>query len=111
MSNKFINNVRTRLYKQGYQGFTKDDYTDAAIAVNCEDLDDPTKEQLSEAVDYLKKKLTSQLAVADPTSLAVEQIPNEIDQATEEPVEDIVVQNHNENHNEFTQDNAQSGQL
>jgi hypothetical protein len=23
MSNKFTNNVRTRLYKQGYQGFTK----------------------------------------------------------------------------------------
>ena len=65
MSDKFTNNVRARLYKQGYQGFTKDDYTTAAIAVECDDLDNPTKEQLSQAVDYLKVKSTSQLSVAD----------------------------------------------
>ncbi|MHC5862527.1 hypothetical protein [Nostoc sp.] len=65
MSDKFTNNVRARLYKQGYQGFTKDDYTSAAIAVECDDLDNPTKEQLSQAVDYLKVKATSQLSVTD----------------------------------------------
>ncbi|MHC5931437.1 hypothetical protein [Nostoc sp.] len=65
MSDKFTNNVRARLYKQGYQGFTKDDYTTAAIAVECDDLDNPTKEQLSQAVDYLKVKATSQLSVTD----------------------------------------------
>ncbi|MCW5319362.1 hypothetical protein GTQ43_39090 [Nostoc sp. KVJ3] len=65
MSDKFTNNVRARLYKQGYQGFTKDDYTTAAIAVECDDLDNPTKEQLSQAVDYLKVKSTSQLSVVD----------------------------------------------
>lgn len=65
MSNKFTNNVRARLYKQGYQGFTKDDYTEAALAVECDDLDNPTKEQLSQAVDYLKVKATSQLSVTD----------------------------------------------
>jgi gas vesicle protein len=65
MSDKFTNNVRARLYKQGYQGFTKDDYTSSAIAVNCSDLNNPTKEQLSQAVDYLKAKATSQLSVAD----------------------------------------------
>ncbi|WP_375494171.1 hypothetical protein [uncultured Nostoc sp.] len=65
MSDKFTNNVRARLYKQGYQGFTKDDYTSAAIAVECDDLDNPTKDQLSQAVDYLKVKSTSQLSVAD----------------------------------------------
>ena len=65
MSDKFTNNVRARLYKQGYQGFTKDDYTTAALAVECDDLDNPTKEQLSQAVDYLKVKSTSQLSVAD----------------------------------------------
>ncbi|MBE8989209.1 hypothetical protein [Nostoc sp. LEGE 12450] len=65
MSDKFTNNVRARLYKQGYQGFTKDDYTTAAIAVECDDLDNPTKEQLSQAVDYLKVKSTSQLSVTD----------------------------------------------
>ncbi|WP_375500183.1 hypothetical protein, partial [uncultured Nostoc sp.] len=62
MSDKFTNNVRARLYKQGYQGFTKDDYTSAAIAVECDDLDNPTKDQLSQAVDYLKVKSTSQLS-------------------------------------------------
>jgi ribosome-associated translation inhibitor RaiA len=65
MSDKFTNNVRARLYKQGYQGFTKDDYTSAALAVECDDLDNPTKEQLSQAVDYLKVKSTSQLSVVD----------------------------------------------
>jgi hypothetical protein len=65
MSDKFTNNVRARLYKQGYQGFTKDDYTTAAIAVECDDLDNPTKEQLSQAVDYLKVKSTSQLSFVD----------------------------------------------
>ncbi|QHG21002.1 hypothetical protein [Nostoc sp. ATCC 53789] len=65
MSDKFTNNVRARLYKQGYQGFTKDDYTTAALAVECDDLDNPTKDQLSQAVDYLKVKSTSQLSVVD----------------------------------------------
>ncbi|QLE53982.1 hypothetical protein FD724_39910 (plasmid) [Nostoc sp. C057] len=65
MSDKFTNNVRARLYKQGYQGFTKDDYTSAAIAVECDDLNNPTKEQLSQAVDYLKGKTTNRLTVID----------------------------------------------
>lgn len=65
MSDKFTNNVRARLYKQGYQGFTKDDYTTAAHAVECDDLNNPTKDQLSQAVEYLKAKATSQLSVAD----------------------------------------------
>ncbi|MHC5915602.1 MAG: hypothetical protein ACYTXE_32440 [Nostoc sp.] len=65
MSDKFTNNVRARLYKQGYQGFTKDDYTTAALAVECDDLDNPTKEQLSQAVDYLKGKTTCQLSFVD----------------------------------------------
>ncbi|MBN3906571.1 MAG: hypothetical protein HWQ35_08425 [Nostoc sp. NMS1] len=65
MSDKFTNNVRARLYKQGYQGFTKDDYTTAAIAVECDDLDNPTKEQLSQAVDYLREKATNRLTVTD----------------------------------------------
>jgi hypothetical protein len=69
MSDKFTNNVRARLYKQGYQGFTKDDYTSAAIAVECDDLDNPTKDQLSQAVDYLKVKTTSQLSVVEETFL------------------------------------------
>jgi uncharacterized membrane protein len=63
MSNKFTNNVRTRLYKQGYQGFTKEEFTEAAIAAECEDLDNPTKEQLSHAVNYLIEKQSNKLTV------------------------------------------------
>lgn len=65
MPDKFTNNVRARLYKQGYQGFTKDEYTTSALAVGCDDLNNPTKEQLSQAVEYLKAKAASQLSVAD----------------------------------------------
>jgi hypothetical protein len=65
MSDKFTNNVRARLYKQGYQGFTKDDYTTAAIAVECDDLNNPTKDQLSQAVDYLREKASNRLTVTD----------------------------------------------
>ena len=31
MANKFINTVRNRLYKKGYQGFTKQEFIDCAI--------------------------------------------------------------------------------
>ena len=63
MSNKFTNNVRTRLYKAGYQGFIKEEFTEAAIASECEDLDNPTKEQISHAVNYLIEKQSSKLSV------------------------------------------------
>lgn len=83
MSDKFTNNVRARLYKQGYQGFTKDDYTSAAIAVECDDLDNPTKEQLSQAVDYLKVKSTSQLSVVD--ELVEEKFLSQVEDAQSDP--------------------------
>ncbi|MGI2906805.1 hypothetical protein [Tolypothrix sp. VBCCA 56010] len=63
MSNKFTNNVRTRLYKQGYQGFTKEEFTEAAYAAECDDLDNPTSEQLTQAVNYLIEKQSTKLAV------------------------------------------------
>lgn len=76
MSNKFTNNVRTRLYKQGYQGFTKEEFTAAAIAAECDDLDNPTKEQLSHAVNYLIEKQSSKLTV--PVTLPeLEELPSD----------------------------------
>jgi DNA anti-recombination protein RmuC len=84
MSNKFTNNVRTRLYKQGYQGFTKDDFTSAALAVDCDNLDEPTKEQINQAVDYLKEKSMSLPAVVSPTEQLLEEL---VQEAPEEPVE------------------------
>jgi hypothetical protein len=89
MSDKFTNNVRARLYKQGYQGFTKDDYTQAALAVECDDLNNPTKEQLSQAVEYLREKATSRLSVTDQpveekflTQVEFEQSETEIETGT-----------------------------
>jgi hypothetical protein len=97
MSDKFTNNVRARLYKQGYQGFTKDDYTTAALAVECDDLDNPTKEQLSQAVDYLREKTTNRLTVTDePVEetflVGVEDVQPESNQLTvAEPENQIVL--------------------
>lgn len=71
MSDKFTNNVRSRLYKQGYQGFTKSDFTDAVTAIGLEDLENPTKEQLAQAVDFLIDKQSKQLAVADDSDVEI----------------------------------------
>lgn len=60
MSN-FNNRVKSRLYKKGYQGFSKDDYTQAAIAIGLVDENSPTKEELNKAVDYLIDKQSSQI--------------------------------------------------
>lgn len=72
MSNKFTNNVRTRLYKAGYQGFTKDDYTAAAFACHCVDLNNPTSLQLSQAVEFLIDKQSKQLASSPPETTTTE---------------------------------------
>lgn len=61
MADKFTNTVRNRLYKKGYQGFTKQQFIDCAIALDVEDMNNPSKEQLSEAVDYLIDKQSSQI--------------------------------------------------
>jgi hypothetical protein len=98
MSDKFTNNVRARLYKQGYQGFTKDDYTTAALAVECDDLDNPTKEQLSQAVDYLREKATNRLSLTDEpveetltVDAEAEREPNKSQLAVAEPENQIVL--------------------
>ena len=62
MANKFINTVRNRLYKKGYQGFTKQEFIDCAIALGMEDMDNPSKDDLSKAVDYLIDKQSEQLS-------------------------------------------------
>ena len=62
MANTFINTVRNRLYKKGYQGFTKQEFIDCAIALGMEDMDNPSKEHLSKAVDYLIDKQSSKLS-------------------------------------------------
>ncbi|MEM7578868.1 MAG: hypothetical protein AAF316_03280 [Cyanobacteria bacterium P01_A01_bin.80] len=72
MANKFINIVRNRLYKKGYQGITKQDFIDCAIAIGMEDMDNPSKEHLSKAVDYLIDK-QSQLSSFEKDELLVDE--------------------------------------
>ncbi|NJO64525.1 MAG: hypothetical protein HC836_42200 [Richelia sp. RM2_1_2] len=62
MANKFINIVRNRLYKKGYQGFTKQEFIDCAIAIGLEDMDNPKAEELSKAVEFLIDKQLNQLS-------------------------------------------------
>ncbi|NJN13055.1 MAG: hypothetical protein HC815_36085 [Richelia sp. RM1_1_1] len=61
----FNNRVKSRLYKKGYQGFTQTDYDDAAIAIGLIDENEPTKDELTKAVDYLIDKQSSQLSEVD----------------------------------------------
>lgn len=63
MADKFTNTVRNRLYKKGYQGFTKQEFIDCANALGMEDMDNPSKDDLSKAVDYLIDKQSSQLSL------------------------------------------------
>ena len=62
MANKFINIVRNRLYKKGYQGFTKQEFIDCAIDLGLSDMDNPKAEELSKAVEFLIDKQLNQLS-------------------------------------------------
>ena len=62
---KFQNNVRTRLYKQNYQGFSQKDFLEAAKNIGCDDLENPTKEQIKAGVEYLIDKHNQSLAISD----------------------------------------------
>lgn len=80
MANKFINIVRNRLYKKGYQGFAKQEFIDCAIDLGLEDMDNPTKEELSKAVEFLIDKQLNQLSKVEEEELLV----NETSQKLEE---------------------------
>ena len=60
---KFQNNVRTRLYKKNYQGFSQNDYLEAAKNIGCDDLDNPTQEQIKAGVQYLIDKHNQSLEI------------------------------------------------
>lgn len=63
--NLFSSRVKARLYKKGYQGFTKDDYAEAALDIGLIDENNPTKEELEKAVSHLINKQTYQLTETD----------------------------------------------
>ena len=65
---KFQNNVRTRLYKKNYQGFSQNDYLEAASSVLCDDLDNPTQEQIKAGVQYLIDKYNQSLEIPNSES-------------------------------------------
>lgn len=75
MADKFTNIVRNRLYKKGYQGFTKQEFIDCATAIGLEDMDNPNQEELSKAVDYLIDKQSSQLSKVENVENIVSGIP------------------------------------
>lgn len=75
MADKFTNIVRNRLYKKGYQGFTKQEFIDCATAIGLEDMDNPNQEELSKAVDYLIDKQSSQLSSFENVENTVSGIP------------------------------------
>jgi len=60
---KFQNNVRTRLYKKNYQGFSQSDFLEAAKNIGCDDLDNPTQEQIKAGVQYLIDKHNQSLEI------------------------------------------------
>ncbi|NJM22884.1 MAG: hypothetical protein HC836_46560 [Richelia sp. RM2_1_2] len=62
---KFQNNVRTRLYKKNYQGFSQSDFLEAAKIIGCDDLDNPTHEQIKAGVQYLIDKHNQSLALTE----------------------------------------------
>ena len=80
MANKFINIVRNRLYKKGYQGFTKQEFIDCAIDLGLSDMDNPKAEELSKAVEFLIDKQLNQLSKVEEEELLV----NETSQQQEE---------------------------
>lgn len=86
---KFQNNVRTRLYKQNYQGFSQKDFLEAAKNIGCDDLENPTKEQIKAGVEYLIDKHNQSLAVSDDENAIESWFESESTQPTENSNQDL----------------------
>ena len=81
MVDKFTNIVRSRLYKKGYLGFTKQQYIDCAIALEVEDINNPSKEELVKAVDYLIDKQSSNLSSFEKDELLIDETSQQLEEA------------------------------
>ncbi|MGF1673130.1 MAG: hypothetical protein ACFCUV_05495 [Rivularia sp. (in: cyanobacteria)] len=80
---KFQNNVRTRLYKKNYQGFSQNDFLEAAKNIGCDDLDNPTHEQIKAGVQYLIDKHNQSLEIPDSENTPLALTESEATQRTE----------------------------
>ena len=80
---KFQNNVRTRLYKNNYQGFSQNDFLEAASSVLCDDLDNPTQEQIKAGVQYLIDKHNQSLDIPNSENSPLALTESEATQETE----------------------------
>ncbi|MEM6751522.1 MAG: hypothetical protein AAF630_00815 [Cyanobacteria bacterium P01_C01_bin.38] len=80
---KFQNNVRTRLYKKNYQGFSQSDFLEAASSVLCDDLDNPTQEQIKAGVQYLIDKHNQSLEISNSENTPPALVESETTQITE----------------------------
>ncbi|KAB8318221.1 hypothetical protein SD81_017225 [Tolypothrix campylonemoides VB511288] len=73
-TSKFYNNVKSRLNKKGYRGFVKSDYIEAAEKIGVEALEDPTTEQINQAVAYLIDKQSKTLTVTETMNPTADEI-------------------------------------
>jgi hypothetical protein len=80
---KFQNNVRTRLYKKNYQGFSQNDFLEAASSVLCDDLDNPTQEQIKAGVQYLIDKHNQSLDIPNSENSPLSLTESETTKRTE----------------------------
>ncbi len=53
---KFVNNVRSRLHKEGLTGFSKQQIEAIATEAGCKDLNDPSSESILSGAEILKRQ-------------------------------------------------------
>jgi hypothetical protein len=70
------------LYKKNYQGFSQSDFLEAAKNIGCDDLDNPTHEQIKAGVQYLIDKHNQSLEISNSENLTEALTESETIQAT-----------------------------
>lgn len=65
---KFYTTTKSRLNRLGYKGFSKEDYVKAADSVGIVDLNNPTNEELIQAVNFLSQQRDKANSVLVPSN-------------------------------------------
>jgi hypothetical protein len=71
------------LYKKNYQGFSQSDFLEAAKNIGCDDLDNPTHEQIKAGVQYLIDKHNQSLEIPNSENFTEALTESETIQQTE----------------------------
>ena len=64
---KFYATTKSRLNRLGYKGFSKEDYLQAADSIGVKDLNNPTNEELTQAVQFLSNQRDKANSVLTPS--------------------------------------------